>query len=127
MRIGSKIGSIAATVALTTGAGLTLATPAAAAGDCWYSDGKWWCNNVSGAPVYGFQGNGDSFQPDPDRIVGYMYTNPSWFDCKLESIYYVGGPHPYRWEMTTADNGELGFMKDTDIASETDPLPTCFV
>jgi hypothetical protein len=28
--------------------------------------------------------------------------------------------------MTVADNGRLGFMKDTAISSETDPLPNCF-
>jgi hypothetical protein len=37
----------------------------------------------------------------------------------------VGGPHPTRWEFTVADNGEYGWMKDTAISSETNPLPNC--
>ncbi|QBI55599.1 hypothetical protein [Streptomonospora litoralis] len=56
-----------------------------------------------------------------------MNTNPSWFECKIDGQAYIGGPHPTRWEMTVADNGKLGWMKDTDIASETNPLPDCFV
>ncbi|MET9900413.1 hypothetical protein [Streptomyces sp. NPDC006446] len=38
---------------------------------------------------------------------------------------WVGGPHPTRWLMTKADNGQLGFMKDTAISSETDPVRDC--
>lgn len=43
----------------------------------------------------------------------------------LDDQDWVGGPHPTRRLMTVADNGQLGFMKDTDIYSETDPVRDC--
>ncbi|MCU7730851.1 hypothetical protein ODJ79_44660 [Actinoplanes sp. KI2] len=86
------------------------------ASGCWYSSSHWWCNNISGAPVYA---SGTS------NVIGYMYSNPSWFICRSDSGGYVGGPHPYRWEWTEADNGAWGWMKDTAIYSETNPLPVC--
>ncbi|MFF1306192.1 hypothetical protein [Streptomyces sp. NPDC058307] len=54
-------------------------------------------------------------------IVGYMYTNPSWFDRRYDGGLpdeYVGGPHPYRWAWTEADNGQWGWMKDTAISAQ---------
>ncbi|MFJ8082969.1 hypothetical protein ACIQ6Y_20470 [Streptomyces sp. NPDC096205] len=88
------------------------------ASPCWYSSSHWWCNNVSGAGVYINEG-GEA------KLVGRMYSNPSWFTCRSDNGGYIGGPHPYRWEWTQADNGAWGWMKDTDIYSETDPLPVC--
>jgi hypothetical protein len=99
---------------------------ASAATGCWYSNGNWWCNNVSGAAVYGFRNDTAREYPDPSRIVGRMYSNPSWFECRHDGTDYVGGPHPYRWVWTEADNGQWGWMKDTSIYSETDPLPVCW-
>jgi hypothetical protein len=37
-----------------------------------------------------------------------------------------GGPHPTRWLRTVADNGAYGWMKDTAIYSETDPVRDCY-
>ncbi|MFI6056390.1 hypothetical protein ACIBCO_40845 [Streptomyces violascens] len=88
------------------------------AAGCWYASSHWWCNNVSGAGVY-INNNGQA------QYVGTMYSNPSWFTCRSDAGGYVGGPHPYRWEWTQADNGAWGWMKDTDIYSETNPLPVC--
>lgn len=88
----------------------------ALANACWYSGSHWWCNNRSGAPVY---------KPGTTTVVGYMNSNPSWFVCRSDNGGHVGGPHPNRWEWTQADNGAWGWMKDTDISSETDPLPVC--
>ncbi|CAL9371442.1 hypothetical protein SUDANB126_00886 [Streptomyces sp. enrichment culture] len=111
--------------------GTTVAAPAAsaasAAGDCWPDgDGiRHWCENVSGAPVYGSIGNSRLY-PNPDETVGIMYSNPSWFYCKVDGQAYVGGPHPTRWLMTVADNGRLGWMKDTAIYSETNPVRNCY-
>ncbi|MBK3569948.1 hypothetical protein JHN47_40335 [Streptomyces sp. MBT62] len=99
----------------TTSGPTTASASAALAAGCWYSGSHWWCNNVSGAPVYASSG----------AVVGYMYSNPSWFVCRSDNGGYVGGPHPYRWEWTQADNGAWGWMKDTAIYSETDPLPVC--
>src|SRR5689334_13196684 len=72
-----------ANAALAVGFGAVAAPSADAAAGCWTNDGgiKWYCNNVSGAPVYGIIGNNHSY-PDPGKIVGYMYSNPSWFYCK---------------------------------------------
>ncbi len=36
------------------------------------------------------------------------------------------GPHPTRWVYTQADNGARGWMCDNGIASETNPLPSCW-
>ncbi|MFJ2163638.1 hypothetical protein [Streptomyces sp. NPDC087856] len=121
-----RAGALLAATALTVGVAVATAPSAAAASPCWSGDAnKWWCNNVSGAPVYGTVGDNHLY-PDPNVVVGYMYSNPSWFYCKEDNQAWVGGPHSTRWEMTVADNGRLGFMKDTAIASETNPLPNCF-
>ncbi|WP_236584894.1 hypothetical protein [Streptomyces sp. MBT53] len=112
--------AVAPTGTPPTTSGLTATTASTSAGalaaGCWYSSSHWWCNNVSGAPVYA---------SGTTTVVGYMYSNPSWFVCRSDNGGYVGGPHPYRWEWTQADNGAWGWMKDTAIYSETDPLPVC--
>ncbi|MET7567000.1 hypothetical protein ABZT04_00620 [Streptomyces sp. NPDC005492] len=108
--------AVAPTGTPPTTSGPTTASADALAAGCWYSASHWWCNNVSGAPVYA---SGST------TVVGYMYSNPSWFVCRSDTGGYVGGPHPYRWEWTEADNGNWGWMKDTAIYSETDPLPVC--
>jgi hypothetical protein len=119
----AKLATLAAVTGLTIG--LSTAPPASAAGGCWPGDhNQWWCNNVSGAPVYGTVGDNHIY-PDPTTTVGYMYSNPSWFFCKMDGQAWVGGPHPTRWLMTVADNGRLGFMKDTAISSETDSVRDC--
>jgi hypothetical protein len=112
---------------LAAALGTTVAAPPASAADgCWPDGGsnKYWCENVSGAAVYGSIGNNHLY-PNPNEIVGTMYSNPSWFYCKLDDQAWVGGPHPTRWLMTVADNGRLGWMKDTAIYSETDPVRYC--
>ncbi|MFJ6559058.1 hypothetical protein ACIQMV_04160 [Streptomyces sp. NPDC091412] len=57
--------------------------------------------------------------------MGRMYSDPSWFVCKSDGGRNHGGPHPTRWVHTQADNGALGWMSGDDIASETNPLPSC--
>ncbi|MER5887872.1 hypothetical protein ABT160_28985 [Streptomyces sp. NPDC001941] len=100
---------------IAVGAAVPASLSAKAAG-CWYSGSHWWCNNRVGAAVY---------KPGVLEVVGRMYSNPSWFTCRSDNGGHVGGPHPNRWEWTQADNGAWGWMKDTDISSETDPLPVC--
>lgn len=94
---------------------------------CWsHADGiRYWCENVSGAAVYGSIGNSRLY-PNPNAVVGTMHSNPSWFYCKLDGQAHVGGPHPTRWLRTVADNGQYGWMKDTAIYSETDPVRDCY-
>ncbi|WP_411146047.1 hypothetical protein [Streptomyces sp. x-80] len=125
MRTRKAFGGVLAAATLTVGLGFATAPSAAAASNCWPGESnRWYCNNVSGAPVYGIIGNNHSY-PDPNTVVGYMNSNPSWFYCKMDGQAWVGGPHPTRWLMTVADNGRLGFMKDTAISSETDPVRDC--
>ncbi|MFJ4632995.1 MULTISPECIES: hypothetical protein [unclassified Streptomyces] len=128
MRTRKTLAALISVTALALGLGTTTAPSASAASGCWYSGSHWWCNNRAGAPVYGFKDLARDY-PDSSRIVGYMNSNPSWFNCRYDggaSDEYVGGPHPYRWEWTEADNGQWGWMKDTAISSETNPLPACW-
>lgn len=120
----SKLASFLAATALAAGAVVALAPGASAADNCWQDGNRYWCHNVSGAAVFGSVGNNHLY-PDPTVVVGYMNSNPSWFYCKLDGQAWVGGPHPTRWLMTVADNGQLGWMKDTAISSETDPVRNC--
>jgi hypothetical protein len=62
----------------------------------------------------------------PDRPVGTLVTGTNWFVCSDDHGGHVGGPHPNRWVKTEADNGRWGLVRDTDIYSETNPLPPCF-
>jgi hypothetical protein len=56
-----------------------------------------------------------------------MYSNPSWFECRIEHVPTGGGgPHSKPWIWTQADNGAWGWMKDSAIYSETNSLPTCW-
>ncbi|MFD7102865.1 hypothetical protein [Streptomyces celluloflavus] len=122
-KIPVTVAVLGATALMALGA----AGPAAAGGSreaqiqaspCWWNGDRFWCNNRSGAPVFS--------DIHGSRIVGYMYTNPSWFGCRSEGDPTGGGgPHPNRWVITTADNGAAGVMKDSDIISETDSLPAC--
>ncbi|MEV7007932.1 hypothetical protein [Streptosporangium sp. NPDC051022] len=117
----ATVATVATVIAGPAGTGT-----ASAAGPCWYdkpSTNYWWCNNTSGAKVYG--GSEISNYPDPGHVVGWMYSNPSWFVCRRDDGPYVGGPHPNRWLFTKADNGAYGWMKDTSISSETNPVDPC--
>lgn len=89
----------------------------AAAANCWYSSNHWWCHNRVPSAVVA--------DNTTNVVVGYLYTNPSWFICRNEGLYHGQGPHPYRWIYTVADNGARGWVKDSDIVEETDILPTC--
>ncbi|MEW2291267.1 hypothetical protein ABZ719_00965 [Streptomyces sp. NPDC006743] len=111
-----------AAAAVAVGAALAfvgVSAPTASAADACVANGPaYYCHNVYGAAVYnGFD--------NPGPIVGRMYTTYSWFSCRVDNGAYVGGPHPYRWLLTKADNGVWGFMKDTSISSETDPVIPC--
>jgi uncharacterized membrane protein len=116
--------------AITTGAALSMSAPAAhaatqttaktaaAADVCWYEsqNGHWWCRNRAGAPVWS--------RGDNPKVIGTMRSTKSWFICRKEGGRNNNGPHPNRWEWTLSDTGAWGWMKDSDISSETNPLPT---
>ena len=100
----------------------TTATPASASHHepaCKMAFGRWYCSNVEGARL-----EWDS------QTAGYLVSDFNWFVCRYEGDPTGGGgPHPNRWIYTLADitvtNGGWGFVKDSDIYSETNPLPTC--
>ncbi|MEU6389369.1 hypothetical protein [Streptomyces sp. NPDC046939] len=118
MRFSARAVGVAAGFGAGVGL-LGIGAPSAAAADaCVTSGPATYCHNVYGAPVYGsYDGTG--------QVVGRMYTTYSWFSCRLDKGGYVGGPHPYRWLLTKADNGVWGWMKDTSISSETDSVIPC--
>ncbi|MEU0006868.1 hypothetical protein ABZ079_21975 [Streptomyces sp. NPDC006314] len=120
MRLRLRASAVALSVAAALG-GLGVTAPTASASarhQCTLETNAYYCYNVYAAKVYdNFDGTG--------KVVGYMYTTYSWFSCRLDKGAYVGGPHPYRWLMTKADNGVWGFMKDTSISSETNPVISC--
>ncbi|MFC5826337.1 hypothetical protein [Nonomuraea insulae] len=88
-----------------------------AAPPCWNKGGKWWCDNRAPVPVFGNDG----------RVVDTLRTSQSIFKCRAERhAHGGGGPHPNRWEYTQGDDhGAWGWVKDSDIYSETNPLPGC--
>jgi hypothetical protein len=81
------------------------------------SDGKYTCFNRVPSPM--FVNN----KSDP---INYLRTNPSWFQCRSEGAFSGGGPHASRWVLTEGDdNNAWGWVRDIDIASETDPVSVC--
>jgi hypothetical protein len=80
------------------------------------SDGRYTCSNRVPAAIVNRS----------DRRIDMLRTNPSWFVCRTEANASGGGPHPTRWVYTQGDDaGAWGWVRDIDIASETNPLPTC--
>ncbi|MEV5793519.1 hypothetical protein [Streptomyces sp. NPDC052192] len=83
-------------------------------------NGHWWCENKPGIRV---QWAG--------QTVGYLNSDTNWFTCRYEGDPTGGGgPHPNRWIYTLADtphlgHGGWGFVKDSDVIDETNPLPRC--
>lgn len=88
---------------------------------CYTTSGTthWYCSNLPGAEVEW-----------AGRPAGYLLSDFNFFLCRYEGDPTGGGgPHPNRWIYTEADmdlsNGGWGFVKDSDIYSETNPLPKC--
>ncbi len=83
-------------------------------------DGHWYCRNRPGIRVEW-----------AGQTVGYLGGTVNWFTCRYEGDPTGGGgPHPNRWIYTLADtphysHGGWGFVKDSDVYDETDPLPRC--
>ncbi|MBT2452922.1 hypothetical protein J7F03_39005 [Streptomyces sp. ISL-43] len=62
----------------------------------------------------------------PNTVVGYMYSNPSCFACRIDNGQHNGNDiHPYRRAADPGRQGAWGWMKYTDISSETNPVPSC--
>ncbi|GII86661.1 hypothetical protein Ssi03_46510 [Sphaerisporangium siamense] len=83
---------------------------------CWNETARWWCVNAYGAPVY---------LPGTAYPTASLTTTKTAFVCRVEGSRNNTGRHPYRWEWTQASNGLWGWVRDGDIASETDTLPVC--
>ena len=129
MRHMKKISALGAATLFSAGLAILPAGPASAAATCWNAGFKvhdpggdvfeaYYCHNVSTA-AYGDPSYFDS--------VGSLESNPSWFACKTDSGAWnnEGSPHPYRWVWTEADDDEWGWVPDTDIIDETNPIPNC--
>jgi hypothetical protein len=81
------------------------------------------CNNRVGVPMYSIPDSGGT-------NVDTLWTNPSWFICYTDDGGPNGegrkGPHPNRWIYTQGDDhGNLGWVSDRDISSETNSLMEC--
>lgn len=86
------------------------------------------CHNVVGTDVYGGRGPGPETDGVvyPDQVVGHLYSNPSWFQCRIDNgPWNGGGPHPHRWLYTESDDGGWGYVPDTAIYDETNPVLGC--
>ncbi|GGT95044.1 hypothetical protein [Actinomadura citrea] len=82
---------------------------------CWKRWDAWWCDNRWPAPVLV---NG--------QVVDNLRKTPKIFRCRAELDWHGLGPHPRRWVYTRGDDhGAWGWVKDSDINGDTDPLPTC--
>jgi hypothetical protein len=117
----SAFGVAAATVVISP-------ATAHAAGGCWdagfvrLGSEAYYCYNAAPTPVYEYSGGPQ---------VGTLTSSLSWFTCYTDHGAYNGeanGPHPYRWLFTQADtpSGVEGWVPDSVVSSETDPLPSCF-
>ena len=106
------------------------AQAAATASYCWdmgfvtphYPYEAFGCYNTPGTPVYG------GTVSDPRGQVGTLIYGVNWFACRTDSGDYngeAGGPHPYRWLWTQADNGAWGWVSDKNISSETNSVTAC--
>jgi len=85
------------------------------------SDGLFDCSNLVGARIFASKSQGSA-------VIDHLRTNPSFFFCRSEGDPSGGGPHPDRWAKTVGDDhGRTGWVRDIDIASETNPLPVCGV
>ena len=109
------------------------ASMADAAANCthgtWHLNKPTWnCHNVSGATVYGgyYGGAYKDGVVHLDDPVGHLYSNPSWFICRIDDgPWNGGGPHPYRWLWTQSDDGGQGWVADSAIYDETNPVIGC--
>jgi hypothetical protein len=83
------------------------------------ADGRWDCNNHNPAPIFDvpfFYGT----------KIDHLRHNTDWFECRGDFDPSGGGPHPYRWVFTQGDDfGKWGWVRDSDINSETNPIRVC--
>ncbi|MFD6826953.1 hypothetical protein ACFWC5_42600 [Streptomyces sp. NPDC060085] len=127
--MGNVAGRLASFAGALTLVGMAFVQPAAAStlpppGTCSRIDSDsnsrhFYCYNTPGIRV---EWAGET--------AGYLHTNLNWFVCRYEGDRTGGGgPHPNRWLYTLADaaitHDGWGFVKDSDINDETNPLPPC--
>lgn len=86
---------------------------------CSFLAGKWRCENRAPALLF-------TTRSQSSHALDTMRSTISIFRCKAEGGFSGGGVHPNRWACTQGDDQKkFGWMRDIDIASETDPLPDC--
>ncbi|MGH3867606.1 MAG: hypothetical protein ACRDQ4_16005 [Pseudonocardiaceae bacterium] len=54
------------------------------------------------------------------RLVTFLVTG-----LMGRFAYHGVGDNPWRWLWTQGDSGHWGWVKDSDILSDTDPVPVC--
>lgn len=60
------------------------------------------------------------------RVVDHVRNDYHSVDCRAELDRHGQGPHPRRWVHTVGhDHGARGWVKDSDIPGDTNPLPVC--
>jgi hypothetical protein len=137
MHVTRKLAALGAAVMASTALAVVPATSASAADTCsnagfqvfvpyGLSNGDpagyyeaYYCNNITPVSVYQF--------PDRGQTVGFMYERTNWYACQINWGDFNGesGSHARRWLFTLDDTGQWGWVADSDIYSETDPVPTC--
>lgn len=100
--------------------GNTSGESSSAAAPCWQNSRGWYCNNTAPVIVY----ERPTTLSDP---AGTVLTTTSRFICRGEGQPHHQGPHFNRWEKVPTDEppGSWGWMLDSQISSETNPLPEC--
>jgi hypothetical protein len=128
VRTSRKLAAATATALTATAMTVAVAaTPAQAASPCWeagFTSGGFQyiaydCNTVYGARVYESQWS--------TRYIDHVYTSPQWYQCRTEGRDNgEGAPHPTRWlRVKGSQYGLWGYVRDTDIYNETNPLDPC--
>jgi len=129
MRDFIKFGSLALAAAATLAAGLPMA--AASAPPSRPSRGRW--PELRSWPVRAGTTASGSATTAPGRRSTTtaarswtnLRTNPTPSGARAERGRNNNGPHPNRGSTPTRRPRPVGWVKDSDIASETDPLPSC--
>lgn len=90
--------------------------PAARAEACRLHADNMWCHNRIPAPVI-----------VDGRVVDHLRSSPWVFDCRAELDRHGLGPHPRRWAhvRSGSDHHLPGWVRDSDISDDTEPLPVC--
>lgn len=74
------------------------------------ANNRWSCTNRPNIEVV-----------DAHVTVGRLHGSRNYFFCREDG----GDPQATSWIYTRADNGNHGFVRDSDVFDETDAIPAC--